>query len=150
MPVKQENQNHHKALRVIRNVYLYLVSMVGLVVFVIGAVGIINNVLQNYVFGVNDYASWVSPYSGAYSPCLQPFPDVNDPNTINKKLITPTKEQSELCVKQEKEQQEQNRRNNIGREFSIALAQMAIGLPLWLFHWGIIQKEYKKQLTWRF
>ncbi|MFA5829438.1 MAG: hypothetical protein WC843_03010 [Candidatus Gracilibacteria bacterium] len=134
-----------KSHRIIRNIYLYLVAMIGLITLVIGLVGIINNVLQNYVFQVNDniYSTPV-PYPGMKNGgCDQSYPDPTD--TTGKKLITPTAQEVQKCDQVLKDQQEQNRRNNIGREFSISIAQIMIGFPLWLYHWGVIQAEYKRK-----
>ena len=135
---------HKKSLRVIRNVYLYLVAMIGLVVMIFGAVGCINNVFQNYVFHVND--SYLNePISPGMrgGTCNQSYIDPTD--TENKRMIVPTTQEVAECKTAQKEQQDQNQRNNIGREFSISIAQMLVGLPIWLFHWGIIQREYKRK-----
>jgi len=128
-------------MRIIRNVYLYLVSMIGLIVFIIGAVGIINNIFQNYIFRVDyDYYSEPFPQTGT---CFIQYPDPTDRE--GKRFITPTPDQSAVCEQKQEQQKEQNRRNRIGQEFSIAIAQIVVGLPIWLFHWGIIQKEYKRK-----
>ena len=138
----QPPKDHKKAIRVIRNVYLYLVTMIGLVTVIFGAVGIINNVLQNFVFQVNDF-SYTEPVMGRGGYCSQAYPDLQDP--AGKTMIPPTTQEISECEKKTKEQQEQSRRNNMGREFSISIAQLGVGLPIWLFHWGIIQSEYRKK-----
>ncbi len=135
-------QKHHQTMRVIRNVYLYLVSMIGMITMIFGAVGLVNNVFSNFVFQVNDNI-YTEPYPGSRSACLQPYVDPADPEL--KKMIKPTAEEAAACEKNQKEQNEQYRRNSIGREFSIAIAQLAVGLPVWLFHWGVIQKEYARK-----
>lgn len=127
-----------KALRVIRNVYLYLVAMIGLVVFVIGTVGMVNNVLKNYVFQVNEYRSYVSPLDDGICPRFYTRPGSDEE-------IERTDEEIEECERAQEEQQEQYRRNEIGRELSINVAQILVGLPLWLLHWGIIQREYRRK-----
>ncbi len=147
-------QNQHgKSYQVIRNIYLYMVAVIGLITFIFGAVGIINNLLQNYVFHVNDYAYAPVPYPGRFDSCAQPYPappDFTDIKMDVKRTVTPTKTEIETCQKEQQKINEQNRWNNIGRELSVSIAQIAIGLPLWLFHWGIIQREHKRrQLTIR-
>lgn len=134
-----------KSHRIIRNIYLYLVAMIGLVTLIFGLVGIINNVLLNYVFQVNDnvYTAPVAYPGMKTSGCNQAYPDPTD--TTGKKLITPAAGEVQACEKALKDQQDQNRNNSIGREFSISIAQIAIGFPLWLYHWGVIQKEYKRK-----
>ena len=118
--------------------------MIGLVVFIFGAVGLINNIFQNYVFRVN-YNYYAEPvaYPFKTGTCYMQYPDPTD--TEGKRMITPTAEESAACEKSQKDQQDQNNRNTIGQEFSIAIAQLLVGLPVWLFHWGIIQKEYRRK-----
>ncbi len=139
------DQKPKKAVKIIRNVYLYLVSMIGLVVFIFGAVGLINTVFQNYVFQVDyDFNAYSQPYPAMRGgTCAQPYPDSADKE--GKKMITPTTQEIADCNDQLELQKAQNRKNRIGQDFSIAFAQMAVGLPVWLFHWGIIQKEAKRR-----
>jgi hypothetical protein len=62
-----------------------------------------------------------------------------------KRLITPATQEIADCEKRQEQQNEQNSKNQIGEEFSISIAQLMVGLPVWLLHWGIIQKEYRKR-----
>lgn len=131
---------HHggeKALRIIRNVYLYLVAMIGLIVFIIGSVGLTNNVIKNYIFGANEYR-YISPFD---TQCEQFY--TKDPTSSL--MLERTPEEIAECERRIEEQNELNRRNDLAREFSINIAQIVIGLPVWLFHWGIIQREYRKK-----
>ncbi len=141
---KNDSQKPKKSLRIIRNVYLYLVTLIGLVTFIFGAVGMINNVFQNYIFGVDYDYGYDSPYPrGAGTGCAASYLDVNDP--AMKRMIQPTTQEIAECEAKLAEQKQQNRANRIGSEFSIAIAQLMVGLPIWLFHWAIIQKEYRKK-----
>lgn len=142
-----EKKNGHKnkgALRIIRNVYLYLVTLIGLITFIFGSVGIINNVLQRYVFQIDqtDYYS-MAVYPGMRDQCSQLYVDPLDKEA--KQMIAPTTQEIEQCRVAEKEQNKRINNANFAREISISLAQIAIGLPIWLFHWGIIQKEYRRK-----
>ncbi len=133
-----------KGNRIIRNIYLYLVALIGIITLVFGCVGIINNVLQNYVFHVNDYTYIEPAYPGSRGgSCAQPYTDPTD--KTGTKLIQPTTQEIQDCKDSQQKQNDQNRQNNIGREFSIAIAQILIGLPLWLFHWNTIQVEYRRK-----
>lgn len=139
---QDKKQKHHKALRVIRNVYLYLVTMIGMITMIFGAVGLVNNIFQNYIFQVNDYV-YMEPFPSRGGYCAQQYVDVSDPE--GKRMLKPTDAEIQECERRQKEQNEQNRRNTIGREFSIAIAQIGVGFPVWMFHWGVIQKEYRKR-----
>ncbi|MCC7197049.1 hypothetical protein IT413_02515 [Candidatus Peregrinibacteria bacterium] len=132
------------AMRVIRNVYMYLVTFVGLVTFIFGAVGIINNVLQHFVFQVDQDAYYSQPiYPGMKGQCAQSYIDPADPE--GKRMIAPTTQEVEECKVAEKELNKRISNSNFGRELSISLAQILIGLPIWLYHWGVIQKEYRRK-----
>jgi len=140
----KQGQQKPKAMRVIRNVYLYLVAMIGLITFIFGSVGIINNILQRYVFQV-DQMNIYTPvaYPGFKDQCSSPYPDPADPQ--GKLTLNPTTQEIADCRKAQDEQNKRANDSNYGRDLSISLAQIGIGLPIWLFHWGIIQKEYKKR-----
>lgn len=132
------------SMRVIRNVYMYLVTFVGLVTFIFGAVGIINNVLQHFVFQVDRDAYYSQGiYPGMKGQCAQSYLDPTD--TEMKRMIAPTAQEIETCQAAEKEMNMRINNSNFGRELSISLAQILIGLPIWLYHWGVIQKEYRRK-----
>ena len=140
---KIDLQKPKKSMRIIRNVYLYLVSVIGLITFIFGAVGTINNVFQNYVFGVDyDYGYEVPYPKAAGTGCAASYLDPSDP--AMKKMIRPTDAEIAECEVKMEQQKAQNHANRIGSEFSIAFAQLAVGLPIWLST-GIIQKEYRKK-----
>ena len=130
-----------KSLRIIRNVYLYLVAMIGLIVLVIGSVGVVNNVLKNYVFQVDESVYMRGPYDYdecKYSPEPVPIPEGG-------KRIELSEEEIKECEVRMADQKEAYRENEMRREFSISIAQILIGWPLWYFHWGIIQREYRRK-----
>lgn len=143
MPKKDVHNGKSKAFRIIRNVYLYLVAMIGLVTLIFGSIGIIDNVLKNYVFQVDEFYYYTEPVAVKGGICTQSYPDPAD--TTGKTMIAPTKEEIADCEKRYEEQRELSRKNQMGRDFSISIAQIVIGLPLWLFHWGIIQREYRRK-----
>ena len=134
-----------KSVRVIRHVYLYLVTLIGLITFVMGAVGIINNGLQRYVFKVDQIENFgpVAVYPGYQDQCSMAYPDPKDKE--GKTTITPTSQETADCRVAAQEQSRHFSDAQFARELSISLAQIAIGLPIWLFHWGVIQGENRKK-----
>lgn len=134
-----DNKEHTKSMRIIRNVYLYLMAMIGMITLIFGLVTAVNNVFSNYVFQVNDsyYA-----YPVGSGPCDQLSPVSPDPT---QKKVELTTQQIADCEANVQKNNDMNRKNNIGREFSISIAQILVGLPIWFFHWGIIQKESKRK-----
>jgi hypothetical protein len=139
---QQGKKKHKKAAHIIRTVYLYLVSMIGLLVFIFGCVSTIDNLLKNFVFQVNYNLTYEAPYPRG-GTCSQPYADPTD--TTGKTMIAPTTQEVADCKVQMDKQNEQNRKNQIGMDFSVAFAQLIVGLPVWLFHWGIIQKENRRK-----
>ena len=108
----------------IRLLYLYLFSFVGLLITVIGVIRLVDLGMKVYVFkGADEYY---------YSSPVQ----LKDPS-ISK--MTP-EEEKQYQVNEEKRQQEENRRNR-QREFSSAVSMIVVGIPLYLYHWKMIQKE---------
>ncbi|HLG25562.1 MAG TPA: hypothetical protein VI588_02090 [Candidatus Gracilibacteria bacterium] len=138
--VKTDKNRHHKAQRIIRNVYLYIVSMIGLIVFIWGAVSIINTVLKTYVFQVDDY-TYYSPFMEG--PCEMQQIDPKDPT--GKTMIEHTTQEIAECEEKIEEQRVRDRTRNLGYDVSIGVAQIAVGAPVWLFHWGIIKREYRRK-----
>lgn len=126
--------------RTIRNIYLYAVALIGLIIFAIGSIGIINIVFKNYVFKIEEYI--YEPVSrGMKSNCAMLYPDPAD--IQGKHLIAPSEEEIRLCEEKTKAQQKTQQKNQLARDFSIAIAQIFIGFALWLVHWRIIQKEWR-------
>ena len=102
----------------VRLVYLYLFSFVGLLTVVIGSVRMVDLGLKVFVFKDADRYEFSVPKS------------VGEANEIN---------ETEMKAQAIREQT-----RNRQREFSGAIAMIAIGLPLYLYHWKTVQKENKK------
>ncbi|MFZ2199308.1 MAG: hypothetical protein WAV40_00790 [Microgenomates group bacterium] len=102
----------------LRLLYLYLFSFVGLLITVIGSIQIVDLTLKTYVFKVSDYSYPITP------------------------IIDPAgKETMSIADQQRQQEVESNAQRK--RNLSTALAMIAIGTPLYLYHWGTIKKENK-------
>ncbi len=110
----------------IRLIYLYLFSFVGLIVFVIGCVRIVDLGLKVYVFNNADIYT------------IQKMPKYADDKRTDEEREVEYQEQ----VRFQKEESTRNRQ----REMSGALSMIIIGGPLYLYHWKTIQKENKPPL----
>lgn len=102
----------------LRLLYLYLFSFVGLLITVIGSIQITDLVLKTYVFRVSDYT---------YYPEATPLEG-------GKPVIS----QEETRRRSEEEAANQRK-----RQLSNSLAMIAIGVPLYLYHWKTIKRENK-------
>lgn len=102
----------------IRLIYLYLFAFVGLLTVVIGSVRMVDLGLKILVFRDADRYEYATPMP------------------LDEKLKVDEVQARDMA----KREQTRNRQ----REFSGAFAMIAVGLPLYLYHWRTIQKENKK------
>jgi len=103
----------------LRLLYLYLFSFVGLLITVIGSIQIVDLTLKTYFFKVSEYSSYP----------LMPIKGEDGARTIS--------------VEEQQEQQAVEAVNQQKRQFSTSLAMIAVGSPLYLYHWTMIKKENK-------
>ncbi len=102
----------------LKKAYLYLVSVISLVIAVIGAIMLINLGLKAWVFTKADqsYYATVCPMSpdGKNVPC----------------------DQNQL-IQQDKDNRSSQRQNTAAQ----ALAMIVVATPVWLYHWKLAKKE---------
>lgn len=121
---------------IIRFIYLYLISAITFIVFLFGAVTIVDQGLKSFVFGVEEYdynrpmpvmidcERYVGLDDDSYENCLKKM-----------ELV----EEKEVAVKKPAFTNEAKRRLSIG------VAQVLVAFPLWIFHWGIIERDRKRK-----
>lgn len=102
----------------LRLLYLYLFSFVGLLITVIGSIQIVDLTLKTYIFKVDEYNYY--------------------PETVPVEGSKPIMSPDESRKRNEEEQANQRK-----RQLSNSLAMIAIGAPLYLYHWKTIKKESK-------
>lgn len=100
----------------IRLIYLYLFSFVGLLVVVIGSVRMVDLGLKVFVFPNADKYEYAAPL--------------------------PAEEKMRVDEQAMRLQAERDQTRNRQREFSGAFAMIVVGLPLYLYHWKLIQKNH--------
>ena len=99
----------------LRLLYLYLFSFVGLLIVVIGGIRMADLTMKTFIFkDVDKYE--------IYQP-------------IDKEGIM------KVSVEEQQARQERESRRQKQRELSSSLSMIIIGLPLYLYHWNIIQKS---------
>ena len=115
-------------MTLIRKIYLYLFSLVGLVLVVIGCVNLVNLALKAYVFTAADqYYSY---------PAAAPAPV--DKNTTTTVPAAP----SDAQMKSYQDMQTKSSRESTA---ATALAMIIVGIPLYYYHWRVIQKDRGKE-----
>ncbi|MEI6690471.1 MAG: hypothetical protein WCL07_01860 [bacterium] len=103
----------------IRLLYLYLFAFVGLLITTIGSIQMVDLGLKTYVFHVSDYSYPMTPVTDANGKLTQ-------------------------SVEDQQKQQEVEAVNQRKRTLSTSLAMIAVGIPLYLYHWTTIKKENNK------
>jgi Co/Zn/Cd efflux system component len=110
----------------IKKIYLYLVSVIALVIWVVGAIMLINMGLKTWLFPKAD--------NMYYSvPCMVQVksPDGAVPAT-------------ECDEKARLEQERINRENAVSqkqRDAAQAVAMILVATPVWFFHWRLAKRE---------
>jgi len=110
--------------KIIRNVYLYTFSAVGMIIFLIGGISLINVFLKTYVFPLEHYSEYY------YSSCSDPY--------ILKETPEFDVEACETSQEEERATQDSDARK---RDLAEGLAAIICGTPIWLYHWKVIQKS---------
>ena len=120
------NSKYH----LIRKIYLYTFSLVGLVLVVIGGVRLVGLGLKAFVFTKADVYYEYPMARPVKVPALEGKAE---------EFQQPSKEEVEA-------HQRDQRTANRQREAAESLAMIIVGLPLYLYHWRMVKKE-KDDLT---
>ncbi|MBD3156747.1 hypothetical protein GF369_02865 [Candidatus Peregrinibacteria bacterium] len=143
----KKNHSDDKKVSIIRLVYLYIISAITFIVFLIGAVSLVNLGLKVFIFDIQeDYYRPESPVMVCerYSPIVKETEEETEYDKLQREAY------EECLEKQRKREEEQESRwisQSVARDLSIGIAQVLVALPLWLFHWRIIERDRKKRLT---
>jgi len=123
-------------ISIIRFIYLYLITAITFIVFIIGAVTIVNTALKVYVFHVDEY------YTG--SPMMY-----CEKMIYTKEGTTMDNPNYQDCIAQQTKAEEERKSkplsDDAARNLSIGIAQVLIAFPLWIFHWRIIERDRKEK-----
>lgn len=134
---------------IIKYVYLYLVTVITIVMVIISAVGFLKIVLEEYVFDVKGYNELMDPKT--YYECSDDtlFYTYDAAGKRVPKVVGKSKEEMEAeklkCQTETQERYILQDNNELKREIVWYLAMLIVAFPLYLIHWGIIRKEGKKK-----
>jgi hypothetical protein len=108
----------------IKKTYLYLVSLVSLIIIIIGATMLVNMGIKA-ALGVKDY--------------------VNYPQMCASAPITPNGDKNAICdpdfQKKQAVAEQENQTNSKKRDVAQALAFLVVGSPIFWYHWSLARKE---------
>jgi hypothetical protein len=107
----------------IRVLYLYLFSLVGLVITIIGAIRLTDLGLKTFVFKNSDYYQY------------------EDPILLSEKDPQFSTEDAKLRQQKLQEANAENNKRQKQRTASESIAMIMVGTPLYFYHWKLIKKE---------
>lgn len=114
----------------IRKIYLYLFSLIGLVLITIGCVRLVGLALKSYIFTKADvYYEY---------PMARPIKSALIEEIRTEEFQQPSKDEIDAY-------QEKQKAANRQREAAESLAFIIVGLPLYWYHWKIIQRDKEKE-----
>lgn len=134
MPPK--HQSKRSKISIIRFIYLYLISAITFIVFIIGAVTLVNQALKTFVFGVEEYDYYETRPVQVMIDCSG-YEGEDLDNCIRKQEIA--------IEKSENEMPKSRYTNEVKRTLSIGIAQVLVAFPLWIFHWRIIERDRRRR-----
>lgn len=129
----------------IRIVYLYLMTTIGIVVFVIGSVTMINSVLKTFVFKKADLNYYSRPpeiYLVNQEKQATILTECDDLTQEDKENISVWLNDYENWKKIDENKMQITAQRQ--REFANSIAMIVVGFPLYFIHWAIIKKERRK------
>ncbi len=111
----------------IKKIYLYLVSVIALVIWVVGGIMLVNMALKTWIFTKADNNYYSTP-----CPIMVKSPDGGSAQA------------PECDPKMQAEQEardKENRASQKQRDASQALSMIVIAAPVWFFHWRLAKRE---------
>lgn len=118
---------------VIKTIYYYLVCFVALMMVVFSTADIINIALKTWVFTKADD----NYYSGYMASCTIPIDPKLQDQTTTAAMKAECEKQQTLGVKQAQDNADAQRQRDVVRDISM----IAVGIPLFLYHWRIVRKK---------
>ncbi len=137
-----------KKFTVLKQVYLYLIAAITLVMTIVSTVGLIRIVLNEYVFEVKGWEQMENPKS--FWECSEDTLFYTFDEKGVKKLKTPglSKEamaqEKENCKQEAVASRESQHKNNVKDETVTWLSMLIVAFPIYLLHWKLARKEHKK------
>lgn len=135
------NKKHYP---LIRTIYLYLFTLIGLILVIIAGVRFLDMGLKYFIFTKAEQQQRIAELKPPipYSLELERIEKIEEDDSLTEKQ----KQAINQWLKDYKNWEEKNEEMNPvtsrrHREASYNLAMILIGLPLYFYHWHIIKKE---------
>jgi len=136
-----------KRNNLIRIIYLYLATLIGLVLIIIGAVNFINMGLKTFIFTKAEEDQRYRYEIMTPAPPISNIERLEEDERLSEEEI----ELIKMWLSDYKDWKERTSKIdyviiNRHRDASINLALILVGLPLYIYHWRIIRKESKNKV----
>lgn len=128
-------------LKNIRNVYLYLVSLVGMVLVLIGGIMLINTGIDYWILGPENVSS---DFRWRVQECSNEK-WIASPNDKEGRSVERTDKEIEKCVTNTKKLAKEAGIVEIKQDISWSVAMLIVALPVWLYHWRTVQKDHMQR-----
>lgn len=137
-----------KGYSVIRFIYMYLITAISIVLILISSIGLIRIVLNEYIFNVDPYFAFEEPWECSDDQLFFTF-DARTGDRIIKETAPKDPEamtaEKEECLANLEVTREARHINDIKRDLVTWISMLLVALPLYIYHWGVIQRENKKK-----
>ncbi len=133
----------------IRTIYLYLFTIVGLALLVAGGVRFIDMGLKTFVFTKADEPQRIQQKFYGSMPIAAPLTKVESAQN-DEKLTEDERATLKQWLEDYKKWEEESSKidyvaSDRQREAAINLAMIIVGLPLYFYHWTLIKRETKEK-----
>ncbi len=130
----------------VRTIYLYIFALLGLMILIIGGVRFVDMGLKVFIFTKAEEEQRLMYRQPPMIYSIEKIEELQDEEALSEEEKTAIKQ----WLADYKDWQERSSKINYidsrrQRDASSNLAMILVGLPLYLYHWGIIKREVKKQ-----
>ncbi len=119
----------------LRTVYMYLASLISLVVFIIGAVTLLNTALQSWVFPSTGYYYYEDPVMTCDNQLQM--------SKTEPKIVAFNFENRDACIAYYEARNEEQTENQRNMDIAFGIAMTVVSLPIWLLHMWFIRRDKK-------
>lgn len=130
---------------IIRHIYLYGVSIIAIVVMLVSTIGLVQLVLNEYVFDVKGWGEMEEFWECSEETLLMKWDDKAQKNVAKEPTLTEDQRKDKIaeCEKEATEKRVLQHKNDIKRELVQWISMFIVAFPLYFFHWALIKKDHK-------
>ncbi|MBI4235050.1 hypothetical protein HY604_01995 [Candidatus Peregrinibacteria bacterium] len=130
---------------IIRSIYLYGVSIISIVVMLISTIGLVQLVLNEYVFDVKGWEEMDEFWECNEDTLLMKWDDKAQKNVDKEPNLTQAEKDQKIkeCEEEAKLKRENQHKNDVKRDLVQWISMFIVALPLYIFHWTLIKRDHK-------